>query len=115
MSHEIRTPLNAIVGLSEIINKADILYFSGGSTAFLINFFKKNKLLWIIDEAIKRDDLIIAGVSAGAIMLSSYGLTDQEAYEEFLGRCYVYAMQVSLFSSLIELAICYGIHTDVSE
>ena len=66
----------------EIINKADILYFSGGSTAFLINFLKENNLLWIIDEAIKRDDLIIAGVSAGAIMLSSFGLTDQEAYED---------------------------------
>ena len=33
----------------EIINKADILYFSGGSTAFFFIFLKKNNLLWIID------------------------------------------------------------------
>jgi prephenate dehydratase len=68
--------------IKETIAQADILFFSGGSTAFLIEFLKKNNLTWIIYDSLKRDDLIIAGVSAGAIMLSRFGLTDQEAYED---------------------------------
>lgn len=75
--------------IKEIINSADILYFSGGSTAFLIDYLKKNNLTWILYDSVKRDDLIIAGVSAGAIMLSKFGLTDQQAYEDH-GNFYNY-------------------------
>ena len=34
--------------IKETIAQVDILFFSGGSTAFLIEFLKKNNLTWII-------------------------------------------------------------------
>ena len=75
--------------INACLNKADVLFFSGDSTAFLIDYLVSNKLDWILYDSLKKDDLIIAGVSAGAIMLSQYGLTDQEAYEDY-GNFYNY-------------------------
>lgn len=63
------------------ISLADIYYFSGGNTRELMSFLSKSgydKLL--IDLA--KSNKIIAGVSAGAILWTKFGLTDTEAYND---------------------------------
>ena len=92
--------LNDVLGQNLILNETFQL------EDFAIVYRLVNNYLYnIVKKLAEIDDEIITSVC----------FFDQEAYEEFLGRCYVYAMQVSQFSSLIEQAKCYGIPTDVSE
>ena len=92
--------LNDVLGNNLILNETYQL------KDFAILYKLLNNYLYnITKKLVGIDDEIITSVC----------FFDQEAYEEFLGRCYVYAMQVSQFSALIEQAKCYGIPTDVSE
>ncbi len=86
----------------KLIDNCDILYFSGGSTIFLVDFLLKNKYNKILDYASEKN-IIIAGVSAGANMLSQYGLTDIESYEDN-GNYYNYKIYKGL--GYINIGFC---------
>jgi dipeptidase E len=69
---------NIINNRDIVINKmssADIIYFCGGNSIKLVNDLKKYDLVDLLDEQIK-NNTVIAGMSAGAIMLSKYGYSD---------------------------------------
>ncbi len=57
------------------IETADIIYFCGGDTIKLIEDIKKYNLLPLLDKAIK-NNTVIAGMSAGAIILCNKGYSD---------------------------------------
>lgn len=57
----------------------DVLYFGGGITLKLISFIKRYNLEKLIYEMYLKNK-IIAGVSAGAIMMFSYGFGDKDAF-----------------------------------
>ena len=84
---------------SEIINKLrnyDILYFTGGNTFELVKFLKENNYDKILFEASKLD-LIIAGVSAGAMVFTKFGLGDAYAYcdnENYYNYKKVYGLDI---------------------
>lgn len=61
--------------------EADILYFTGGNTASCLSFLKESgydKLLFKLASL----DVVIAGVSAGAMLFCHYGLADANAYKD---------------------------------
>ncbi len=68
--------------------KADVIYVGGGDTVFMIEEWKKSGLLALIQDAYERD-VILAGLSAGAICWFSDMYTDSEAA---LGEGEKYAM-----------------------
>jgi peptidase E len=77
---------NKNISLSEIENEFmsnDIIYFGGGMTSKLIDFINKFNLKETIIKSYENNK-IIAGVSAGAIMLFSYGFGDKEAFVDNL-------------------------------
>lgn len=57
------------------IKNADIIYFGGGDTLKLIEDLKEYKLESYIKEALDRG-IVLAGISAGAIMLCNEGYSD---------------------------------------
>ena len=57
------------------INKADIIYIGGGDTIKLIEEIKEFKLELELDKAINKG-CVIAGISAGGILLSKEGYSD---------------------------------------
>ncbi len=59
------------------INNADIIYIGGGDTVKLVNIIKDTGMDKMLCDAIKRN-CVIAGISAGAIALCKYGLSDVE-------------------------------------
>ena len=67
---------------NEFLNN-DVIYFGGGITSKLIDFIIKYNLKETIIKAYENNK-IIAGVSAGAIMLFSYGFGDKEAFVDNL-------------------------------
>lgn len=77
---------NKNISLCEIENEFmsnDIIYFGGGMTSKLIDFINKFNLKETIIKSYENNK-IIAGVSAGAIMLFSYGFGDKEAFVDNL-------------------------------
>ena len=62
------------------IDKADVVYLSGGITSRLRDFFLKYELLNPTINAYKNGKIIV-GVSAGAILFFEYGFGDKEAYQ----------------------------------
>jgi peptidase E len=77
---------NKNISHSEIENEFmsnDIIYFGGGMTSKLIDFINKFNLKETIIKSYENNK-IIAGVSAGAIMLFSYGFGDKEAFVDNL-------------------------------
>lgn len=63
--------------VSEKISNADIIYIGGGDTVKLVNTLKETGMDKMLKEAVKKDK-VIAGISAGAIALCQYGLSDVE-------------------------------------
>lgn len=61
--------------VKEKINKADIIYIGGGDTIKLLNDIKEYKIDELLVEAYNRG-CVLAGTSAGAILLSNYGYSD---------------------------------------
>ena len=61
--------------VKEIINKADIIYIGGGDTVKLLNDIKEYKIDELLVEAYNRG-CVLAGTSAGAILLSNSGYSD---------------------------------------
>lgn len=59
------------------ILEADIIYFGGGDTIKLLEKIKEYNLKEIIDKAIS-NNAVIAGMSAGAIMLCKEGYSDSK-------------------------------------
>lgn len=57
------------------IETADIIYIGGGDTIKLLDTVKEYKIDKLLEDAVKRD-CVIAGVSAGAILLSNSGFSD---------------------------------------
>ena len=77
----------------------NVIYFGGGITSRLISFAKKYN---IYDKIIKcfENNKIIAGVSAGAIMLFSYGFGDKEAFvDNFLSVNHKMTNGLGIFSA----------------
>jgi peptidase E len=61
--------------VKEKINNADIIYICGGDTIKLINDIKEYKIDELLVNAYSRG-CVLAGMSAGAILLSSTGFSD---------------------------------------
>ena len=61
--------------VKEKINKANIIYIGGGDTVKLINDIKEYKINELLLEAYNRG-CVLAGTSAGAILLSNSGYSD---------------------------------------
>ncbi len=59
------------------INNADIIYIGGGDTLKLMHDINENNMKEMFDTAIKHN-CVMVGVSAGAISLCKYGLSDAE-------------------------------------
>ena len=57
------------------IETADIIYIGGGDTIKLMDTVKEYEIDKLLDAAVKRD-CVIAGVSAGAILLANSGFSD---------------------------------------
>lgn len=57
------------------IKTADIIYFCGGDTIKLINDLREYEIDKLLEEAIS-ENTVIAGMSAGAIMISKEGYSD---------------------------------------
>lgn len=61
------------------IDLADIYYFCGGNTSELMRFLYESGYDKLLLDLVKTNK-IIAGVSAGAILWTKFGLTDTESY-----------------------------------
>ena len=57
------------------INSADIIYIGGGDTIKLLNTIKEYHIDKLLNN-VKEKDIVIAGISAGAILLSKEGYSD---------------------------------------
>lgn len=62
------------------INDADIIYIGGGNTVKLVNTLKETGMDKMLLNALKKG-CVLAGISAGAITYSKYGLSDIEIME----------------------------------
>ena len=80
-----------------------ILFFDGGNAKFLYDFITENHLEYIFSTA-KSNNKIIAGVSAGAIIQSEFGLGDTDSFKDTDGHFYNFKMINGL--GLIDLSIC---------
>ena len=77
-------------------NESDIIYFGGGMSKRLVDIAKKFNLKELIIKAYQKGK-VIAGISAGAIMLFDYGFGDQYAYsyhDEVKGYRYVMGLGI---------------------
>ncbi len=59
------------------INKADIIYMSGGDTKKLVDTIKEYNIDKLLIDALNRG-CVISGISAGAIAISNSGLSDYQ-------------------------------------
>ncbi len=69
--------LEDLLLMDESLNNHEILIFWGGNASNLINLMKKINFKKLLSNY---NDKIIVGVSAGAIMCSSYGMGDSLSY-----------------------------------
>lgn len=65
--------------IREKIFNSDIVYVGGGNTAKLMKIWRKTGIDKILGEAVKRD-IILSGVSAGAICWCKSGLSDSRLF-----------------------------------
>lgn len=80
-----------------------IIYIGGGHAEELINYVGQSKdFMNALNKAIK-DDKLIMGISAGAIMLSKYGMGDANAYSDIYDG-YNYQMVKGL--GITNITIC---------
>ncbi len=89
-----------------LATNADIIYFPGGNTSKALNFLKTtgyDKLIFNLSKL----DVIIAGVSAGAMIFCEYGLADANSYKDH-DEYYNY----KLINGLGILAITFCPHFD---
>lgn len=66
--------------LNDILLKSDIIYMGGGNTKLLLEKFYQNQIDKILINAIKKN-IIIAGISAGAICLFKGAFSDYSSYQ----------------------------------
>ena len=66
----------------ERFNNADIIYIGGGNTLELMKILKQYNMISLLEEAYN-DGKVICGLSAGAIAICKYGLSDARKYKEF--------------------------------
>ena len=85
--------------IEEKIANADILYFGGGNTLLLVDKLKE----YGIDNILFNTNKILVGISAGAIMLSKYGMGDSFSYFDN-GHTYNYKMVEGL--GILDITIC---------
>lgn len=88
--------------LQNTILSAQIIYVGGGSTKDLLRAIKQNNCVDLFFKAYEKN-IILAGISAGAIYLYQGAYTDQAAYE-YRGSYYNYKMIEGL--GLIKLNCC---------
>src|SRR5690606_17354713 len=60
----------------ERISKADVIFFTGGDQLRLYRFLNNTKLLEIMSRRYQEEDIIIAGTSAGAAVMSDRMIYD---------------------------------------
>ena len=80
-----------------------ILFFDGGDSRFLFDYLTNNNLEYIFYTA-QKNNKIIAGVSAGAIIQSEFGLGDTDSFKDSNGHFYNFKMVKGL--GLLDLTIC---------
>ena len=88
--------------LYEQMNSADVLYFSGGCAEELVRLSK----LYGIDLILKKfqsSNKLIMGISAGAILLSRYGMGDRYSYKD---AYHVYNYQMVKGLGILDITIC---------
>lgn len=66
----------------EKFNNADIIYIGGGNTLELMRILKQFDMISLLEEAYNSGK-VICGLSAGAISICKYGLSDARKYKEF--------------------------------
>ena len=88
------------------IQEADIIYIGGGDTIKLMDTVKEYHIDELLIEAAKRD-CVIAGISAGAILLSNKGLSDSYILR---GESDDYKYVEGL--NIIDINICPHYHSD---
>ena len=66
--------------LKDKILNADIIYVGGGNTKYMLDIWKENHLVDILIEAYKKN-IILAGISAGAIVWFKGAYTDYSSFE----------------------------------
>lgn len=81
-----------------LFNKANILFFAGGNTKELLEYVKKYNL-----DKYFTEDKILVGVSAGAIMLASYGMGDADSFID-CGQYFNFKMIKGL--GIIDICFC---------
>ena len=82
------------------INEADIIYMSGGDTKKLVDIIKEYNIDKLIVDALNRG-CVISGISAGAIAIANYGLSDYQILNNISNK---YAFISGL--NLININIC---------
>ncbi len=83
--------INEMHCAKKMFDASDIIYFGGGMTKRLVDVASKFNLKELIIDACQKGK-VIAGISAGAIMLFEHGFGDQYAFnyrEEMKGYRYV--------------------------
>lgn len=81
----------------------DIIYFTGGNTFKLVSFLKETGYDQILYEASKINNIIIAGVSAGAMIWCQFGLGDVFSYSDH-DRFYNYKKVDTL--GILNIGLC---------
>ena len=88
------------------IETADIIYIGGGDTIKLMDTVKEYEIDKLLDAAVKRD-CVIAGVSAGAILLANSGFSDSFILREESNK---YEFVDGL--KFVDINICPHYHSD---
>ena len=88
------------------IETADIIYIGGGDTIKLMDTVKEYEIDKLLDAAVKRD-CVIAGVSAGAILLANSGFSDSFILREESDK---YEFVDGL--KFVDINICPHYHSD---
>lgn len=90
---------------NSLFNEANILFFAGGNTKELLEYIKEYHL-----DKYFTEDKILVGVSAGAIMLASYGMGDADSFID-CGKYFNFKM----FKGLGIIDICFCPHYQKEE
>ncbi len=86
-------------GINDLLNWADIIYFSGGNTKHLVD----KVLEYNIDKYLKETNKLIVGISAGMNMLAYAGMGDSYSYTDNFNT-YNYKMVKGI--GLINYVVC---------
>ncbi len=88
--------------VKEKIKESDVIYFNGGCAEELVRLMQKYKLDELFNNEILNNKLVI-GISAGAIMLSKYGMGDRYAYKD---KNNIYNYKIVKGLGILPITIC---------